>query len=72
MSLIVTGPDATPGGAGHATAADLAGIHPALLDAYPQIRDNAAQARSVGHADLIAQDLPFSALLIPEDAEDTE
>src|SRR4051794_40883050 len=34
-----------------ALPADVAGIHPELLAAYPQILDNAAQARAVGHTD---------------------
>jgi DNA helicase II / ATP-dependent DNA helicase PcrA len=37
--------------AGHASPDELASIHPALLAAYPQIEDNAAQARAVGHTD---------------------
>jgi DNA helicase-2/ATP-dependent DNA helicase PcrA len=36
----------------HAAAtADLASVHPALLAAFPEIRDNRAQARAVGHSD---------------------
>ena len=37
--------------AGHASPDELAGVHPALLAAYPQIEDNAAQARAVAHTD---------------------
>jgi DNA helicase-2/ATP-dependent DNA helicase PcrA len=34
-----------------ASADDLASVHPDLLAAFPEIRDNGAQARAVGHAD---------------------
>jgi DNA helicase-2/ATP-dependent DNA helicase PcrA len=38
-------------GLDHASDSDLAAVHPALLGAFPQIRDNAAQARAVGQSE---------------------
>lgn len=33
-----------------ASAEDLASVHPALIAAFPEIRDNGAQARALGHS----------------------